>query len=199
MNLVPGNLAGLAFIGVLIPLVLFVAIAAIIIAVLYFRHKERMAYLTAIRPVQPSVAGTAANDAPSDPHYNYPPAALPHPLSTALVTTGIGLGITLGLLPIGFGPWLIVGLVPLFVGLVRLGLMQFEPPAPSPSPVERLRWLRRGLWTAGIGLAIVLAFLTLGIGPWLLPGTITLGYGVGQLAAFALEPHLQGRTPPTGL
>ncbi len=199
MNLVPGNLAGLAFIGVLIPLVLFVAIAAIIIAVLYFRHKERMAYLTAIRPVQPSVAGTAANDAPSVPHYIYPPAALPHPLSTALVTTGIGLGIALGLLPIGFGPWLIVGLVPLFVGLVRLGLMQFEPPAPSPSPVERLRWLRRGLWTAGIGLAIVLAFLTLGIGPWLLPGTITLGYGVGQLAAFALEPHLQGRTPPTGL
>ncbi len=199
MNLVPGNLAGLAFIGVLIPLVLFVAIAAIIIAVLYFRHKERMAYLTAIRPVQPSVAGTAANDAPSVPHYIYPPAALPHPLSTALVTTGIGLGIALGLLPIGFGPWLIVGLVPLFVGLVRLGLMQFEPPAPSPSPVERLRWLRRGLWTAGIGLAIVLAFLTLGIGPWLLPGTITLGYGAGQLAAYALEPHLQGRTPPTGL
>ena len=199
MNLVPGNLAGLAIIGVLIPLVLFVAIAAIIIAVLYFRHKERMAYLTATHPVQPPVAGPAGSYAPSDPRYSYPPAALPHPLSTALVTTGVGLGITLGLLPIGFGPWLIVGLVPLFIGLVRFGLLQFEPPVPSPAAAERLRWLRRGLWTGGIGLAVVLAFLTLGIGPWLLPGTITLGYGVGQLAAHALEPHLRGRTPPTGV
>ncbi len=195
MNIVP--LTGLAFIGVLIPLVLFVAIAAIIIAVLYFRHKERMAYLTGGRPTEPPPA--PGNGYPYPPPYGYPPPMPSSPLAMALNTVGIGLGITVGLLPVGFGPWLIVGLIPLFVGLVRLGLLQFDPPRPPVSAGERLRWLRRGLWTGGIGLALTLAFLTLGVGPWLLPGTITLGYGAGQLGAYALEPHLHGRTPPTGL
>ncbi len=201
MNVVPANLTGIAFIGVLIPLVLFVAIAAIIIAVLYFRHKERMAYLTGVRAPEPPAApgNTYPYPPPVPPPYTYPPPAPPRPLATSLNMVGIGLGITLGLLPIGFGPWLIVGLIPLFIGLVRLGLLQFDPPSPAVPAMERLHWLRRGLWTGGIGLAFVLAFLTLGIGPWLLPGTITLGYGLGQLAAYYLEPHLRGTTPPTGL
>lgn len=199
MNVIPWNLFGIAFIGVLIPLVLFVATAAIIIAVLYFRHKERMAYLTAAHPNQPPVPGGTYPYGPPGSPYAYPPAVPPHPLATSLNTCGIGLGITLGLLPLGFRPFLIVGLIPLFVGLVRLGLLQFEPPQPPVAPIERLRWLRRGLWTGGIGLALALAFLTLGFGAWLLPGLITLGYGAGQLTAYALEPRLRGRTPPTGL
>lgn len=200
MNVVPWNLAGVALAGVLVPLVLFVAIAAIIIAVLYFRHKERMAYLTGAHQAPPAPApGYPYGPPPYQPPYQPPPVPPSHPLATSLNTAGIGLGITLGLLPLGFGPWLIVGLIPLFVGLVRLGLLQFEPPTPPIAAPERLRWLRRGLWTAGIGLAVVLAFLTIGFGPWLLPGTITLGYGVGQLLAFWLEPMLHGRTPPTGL
>jgi len=198
MNVVPSNPIGIAFIGVLVPLVLFAAIAAIIIAVLYFRHKERMAYLSGQHLVPPPAPGPYPYPPPQAP-YAYPPAVPPHPLAISLNTTGIGLGITLGLLPIGFGPWLIVGLIPLFVGLVHLGLLQFEPPRPPLSAGERLRWLRRGLWTGGIGLALLLAFLTIGLGPWLLPATITLGYAVGQLAAYGLEPRLRGRTPPTGL
>jgi hypothetical protein len=199
MNVVPSSIPSIAFIGILIPLVLFVAIAAIIIAVLYFRHRERMAYLSGGRAYPPPPPPQQPYAPPGAPPYPYPPALPPHPLATALNTTGIGLGITLGFLTLGFGPWLIVGLIPLFVGLVRLGLLQFEPPQPPVPAPERLRWLRRGLWTGAIGLALVLAFLTLGIGPWLLPGAITLGYGVGQLGAYALEPHLRPRTPPTGL
>ncbi len=196
MNTFPSNLVSAVLVWALVPLVLFVSIAAIIIAVLYFRHRERMAYLSGTHPVEPPPVGAYPY---VPPPYANPPVAPPHPLATSLNTVGIGLGITLGMLPIGFGPWLIVGLIPLFVGLVRLGLLQFEPPQPPVSASDRQRWLRRGLWTGGIGLALVLAFLTLGLGPWLLPGTITLGYGAGQLAVYALEPHLRGKAPPTGL
>lgn len=37
-----------------------------------------------------------------------------------ILTTFVGIGLTLSLLTIGVGPWLLVGLIPLFVGLAFL-------------------------------------------------------------------------------
>jgi len=196
----PG-LNAVAVIGVLIPLMAIVAVAAIIIVVIYVRHKERMAYLSGAQPPAPPPYPPPYPSQPNAARQPYAPMprAILHPLPSILNLTGIGLGITVGLLPIGFGPWLIVGLIPLFIGLVRLGLMFLEPPAPPPSAVERQLWLRRGLWTGAIGLALLIGLATIGFGPWELPATITLGYGLGQLAAYLLEPRTRRPQPPEGL
>jgi hypothetical protein len=64
-------------------------------------------------------------------------------LSRALVMTAIGLAITVGLSFIGMGPWLIGGLIPLFIGLARLMMaltagaqLRFGPQFPPPSPPQ---------------------------------------------------------------
>jgi hypothetical protein len=41
-------------------------------------------------------------------------------LDSVLVTIGVGLALTIGMAFIGFGPWLLAGLIPLFIGLARL-------------------------------------------------------------------------------
>ena len=41
-------------------------------------------------------------------------------LKRGINTTAAGFGITFGLMFIGFGPWLIAGLIPLFVGMGQL-------------------------------------------------------------------------------
>jgi hypothetical protein len=79
-----------------------------------------------------------------------PPPSGPSPhaqidLSRGLVLTAVGLAITVGLSFIGMGPWLIGGLVPLFIGLARVLMAltsgaqlrfgpQFPPPSPPPPP-----------------------------------------------------------------
>jgi hypothetical protein len=128
MTVGPTSLFGLAF-ALLIPLVLFVAIAAIIIAVLYFRHRERMAYLAGGHPYPPPPGQPQRPPyaPPAAQRYPYPTVAPPHPLATALNTAGIGLGITLGFLTLGFGPWLLPGAITLGYGVGQLGAYALEP------------------------------------------------------------------------
>lgn len=41
-------------------------------------------------------------------------------LESGLITAAIGLALTVGLLSLGFGPWLLGGLIPLFIGLAKI-------------------------------------------------------------------------------
>ena len=75
-----------------------------------------------------------------------PTPALQKELSGGLILAAIGLAITVGLSFIGMGPWLIGGLIPLFIGLVRVMMalssgaqMRFgplPPQAPRPPPPQ---------------------------------------------------------------
>jgi hypothetical protein len=134
---------------------------------MYFRHQERM---------------TRWADAGAAPSGRTASGLRGSPLEGALTTVGVGLGLLAGFLPLGAGPWLIPGLVVLFLGLVRMAMLTWglEPWGPPPSVPTAVR---RGLYTTAIGLALLLGLATLGIGVWLVAGTIPLGIGLGRLAA----------------
>jgi hypothetical protein len=189
---------GVTFFAFLLPALFIAAVAAIIIAVLYFRHRERMAYLS--RPqtapsqdAPPSDYGPERPPGPP-PYPPYPPypsrhhPSLYHPLARVGRLTGIGFGVTLGLLwPFGLSPLLLFGLIPLFIGLIRLGELYISPlPILPPTAQDLAFWLQRSLWSGGIGLALMLGLATVGVSPLLLAGTIPLGYGLGMLLAYAL-------------
>ncbi len=198
------SVLGVAFLAVLLPILAVLAIPAIIIAAIYFHHRERMAYFS--RPPYPPGADPYApppdSEAPPpepyrppysyayrEPGYSRHHPALYHPIARIGTLIGVGLGITLGFLTLGLGPLLLAGLIPLFVGLIRLGELYLGPGAPPPPDSDLSVWLHRSLWTGGIGLALLLGLLTLGPTPLLLVGTVPLGYALGLVLAWALARH----------
>ncbi len=199
MTSIPQSALGVAYLAFLLPALFVAAIAAIIIAVLYFRHRERMAYISRPQGAPPPDAaptefGPQPTPGPYGGPYSYPPdsirhhPSLYHPLARVGRLIGIGAGLTLGLLwPFGPSPLLLFGLIPLFIGLIRLGELYIAPlPVLAPAPQDLAFWLQRSLWSGGIGLALLLGLATVGMSPLLLAGTIPLGYGLGMLLAYAL-------------
>lgn len=96
---------------IIVPVVFFLCIAATILVPVWLRHQRQMAM------IQHGL----------DPRADVPPGK--STLEGALTTMAIGLALTIGLSFIGLGPWLLGGLIPLFVGLARLlaVLMQDKP------------------------------------------------------------------------
>ncbi|HBN09014.1 MAG TPA: hypothetical protein DD435_10330 [Cyanobacteria bacterium UBA8530] len=95
--------------AILVPLGLFAMIFGLVFGVMYLRYRRDMALI----------------------QHGFDPRTLSEPsqlsrefdssrLERALTLTGIGLALTIGLGFIGFGPWLLGGLIPLFIGLSRL-------------------------------------------------------------------------------
>jgi hypothetical protein len=105
---------------------------------------------------------------------------------------GVGLGIFFGLLTLGVGPWLVGGLVPLFIGMSRLGMMaaNLEPTGPPSRPGPE--WFRRGLRQGMVGLALLLGLLLIGVGPWLLAGSVPLGDALGCLGIWSAYERWPG-------
>jgi hypothetical protein len=64
------------------------------------------------------------------------PAGQPS-LSGALTIIAVGLALTLGMGTIGFGPWLLAGLIPLFIGLARLLAMLLQGQLPVTSAEDK--------------------------------------------------------------
>lgn len=92
---------------ILVPLGLFATIFAIIFANNYFKYRRDMAMIQ--RGLDPR---TPLGAQPQD--------LAAYRMERGLTLTGIGLAFTIGLGFIGFGPWLLAGLVPLFIGLSRI-------------------------------------------------------------------------------
>jgi hypothetical protein len=108
---------------VLIVMTLALVIGGIVAYGKYLRYRRDMAMIEqGMDPRQP-VNGSAATG---------------RSLESILTTIAIGMALTLGLLFIGFGPWLLAGLIPLFIGLARLlaMLMQGELPVASAQDKE---------------------------------------------------------------
>ena len=98
---------------------LFLAIAACVVAAQYLKHRRLMAMIE--RGIDPQTVAAL-------------PVALANPLDRAMRTTAIGLALTLGLSFIGFGPWLLGGLIPLFIGLAKLAAIHLSAPTVADCP-----------------------------------------------------------------
>lgn len=98
----------------LVPVVIVMVVFAYLVAVRYMRHKE---YMAMIEKGIPPHRDPGEHD-PMSP----PPGSAPsrNRLMGGMITAAVGLAITLGLLTLGIGPWLLMGLVPLFAGLAIL-------------------------------------------------------------------------------
>jgi hypothetical protein len=58
-------------------------------------------------------------------------------LSGSLTIIAVGLALTLGMGTIGFGPWLLAGLIPLFIGLARLLALLLQGQLPVPATKDQ--------------------------------------------------------------
>ncbi|HEY8415563.1 MAG TPA: DUF6249 domain-containing protein [Thermaerobacter sp.] len=78
----------------------------------YLKHRERMAMIE--KGLVPDLTDSDDEKEPVRSHRSR------NRLETGLITAAIGLALTLGLYSLGFGPWLLGGLIPLFVGLANI-------------------------------------------------------------------------------
>lgn len=114
--------------GVLFPVLTLAVVLGFVALIRYMKHREHMAMIQqGIAPAE------ATRDMPAGRR-----EAKQGRLYGGLVTTFVGVAITVGLLTIGIGPWLLGGLVPLFVGLATLlayflGIEE-RPAGPAGSP-----------------------------------------------------------------
>ncbi|MBC7544350.1 MAG: hypothetical protein H7338_16640 [Candidatus Sericytochromatia bacterium] len=90
---------------IVVPVVLFLCLFGTITGIAYLKHRRLMAMIE--HGIDPAPFGETRKAPPAN-------------LEAALTTTGIGLALTIGLAFIGLGPWLLGGLIPLFIGLARL-------------------------------------------------------------------------------
>jgi predicted tellurium resistance membrane protein TerC len=105
------------------PIILTALVVLLVIALRWFSYKERMALI-------------AQGISPEDQRQkrkNHKTI-----LAIGLVIGLIGLALTIGLITLGVGPWLLAGLLPLFVGLafilVSLVLAPAKPKEPKQKP-----------------------------------------------------------------
>lgn len=99
----------------LLPALIVVVIFAYLVMVRYMRHKEYMAMIE--KGIDPHAHPEQQRESAPVPEGSASPRRRP---LGGMVTAAVGLALTLGLLTLGIGPWLLGGLVPLFVGLAIL-------------------------------------------------------------------------------
>ncbi len=116
-------------------LLMLALVAGLVIILRWLSYRETLALAEKglVRPPRPAGGGRTA-------------------LVWGIIMTAIGLALTLGLwplgfigfgpsqFPLGFGPWMLIGLVPLFFGLALILIYilthKEEPPAAEPPVVE---------------------------------------------------------------
>jgi len=183
---------GLSVLGWLLAMVVVLAVAVVIVAAMYFRHQERMAELGKNQIAHSSEGGA--------PELLTPPlasaAAYGHPLVRATTLAGLGLGLSFGLATIGFGPWLLGGLIVLAVGLVQTGQWLWQPGLTPPSAKERRAWRESALRIGAVGIALFVGLGLIGFGPALIPGSILIGLGLGRLVADRLSARAPAGKEP---
>jgi hypothetical protein len=155
--------------ALLIPIIAVGGFWAVIILGLVFWHRERMARLQNPTPASGTTMTTAS------------PWAARSEVERGIRLAALGTGLVAGLLPIGFGPWLIIGLIPFILGCYRVAMVSLglEPEGHPSLPPEV--WLRRGIRTAVTGLIVSMVLLWIGVGPWLIAGFIPFFIGLGDV------------------
>ena len=102
---VAGSVFGVGVVAVLFPVLLLAVIFGFIILMRYLRYKENLLMIE--RGLKPEVVDRGAA------RYATPWGRL----RSGIITSFVGLALFFGLLTIGWGPWLLGGLIPLAVGI----------------------------------------------------------------------------------
>ncbi len=112
----------LTYLAYFTPIILTALVVVLIIALRWFTHKERM--------------GRIAQGQSEEPQKGKSHKTV---LALGLVIGLIGLALTIGLVTLGIGPWLLAGLLPLFVGLAFI-LVSFilAPEKPKKEKKEKV-------------------------------------------------------------
>ncbi|NLJ75500.1 MAG: hypothetical protein GX331_11000 [Firmicutes bacterium] len=106
------------YLAFIMPIILFALSVILTLCLRWFTYREKMAMIERGIPPHADAAGEAEKNK----------KRLAYGVTTAL----IGVALTLGFLTIGIGPWLLVGLIPLFVGLsIILSYLILQPPKPK--------------------------------------------------------------------
>ncbi|MGH7708796.1 MAG: hypothetical protein ACREM8_09685 [Vulcanimicrobiaceae bacterium] len=107
------------------------------------RHREAMATLQhGIPPtVDPAAAGAYYARMSGQPAAGPRPAgysayAIQCQLRKGITLVAVGLALVVGLSTMGFGPWLVAGLIPLFIGVAQVGLAWLAGGNAMPIPPE---------------------------------------------------------------
>ena len=106
------------------PIILTALVVLLVIALRWFSYKERMALI-------------AQGISPEDQRQkrkNHKTI-----LAIGLVIGLIGLALTIGLITLGVGPWLLAGLLPLFVGLAFILVSLVLAPSKPKEPEQKLQ------------------------------------------------------------
>lgn len=107
------------YLAFIMPIILFALSVILILCLRWFTYREKMAMIE--RGVSPYPDNTADEAKKNKKRLAY-----------GLTTALIGVALTLGFITLGFGPWLLVGLIPLFVGLsMILSYLILQPPKPK--------------------------------------------------------------------
>ncbi len=138
------------------PVIALTVILGFILALRYMRHRENLKMIE--HGISPQQAAQQRNAV----RWQQPNGIAPVPasggrgramLGWGLATAAVGLALTLALWPIGFlanarggvhfplgiGPWMVAGFIPLFVGLALVLAYVLAPPAP-PAPMPASYW-----------------------------------------------------------
>ena len=104
------------------PIILSVLVVILVIALRWFSYKERMALIAqGVSPEEQREQGKNHKTV----------------LAIGLVIGLIGLALTIGLVTLGVGPWLLAGLLPLFVGLAFILVSLVLAPSKSKEPKQK--------------------------------------------------------------
>ncbi|HBG02476.1 MAG TPA: hypothetical protein DDW87_13060 [Firmicutes bacterium] len=110
-------------------IVLTALVVILIISLRWFRHKEHMAVID---------QGLVPKDERRNGEQHK------RTLSAGLILSLTGLALTIGLITLGVGPWLLIGLLPLFIGLafilVSLVMTPGKPKETKLEPKVEPRW-----------------------------------------------------------
>lgn len=95
----------LPVLGILFPVMIIALVFFFVIILRIFSHRERMAMIA--KGIAPPGEEAAERTPQSQ-------------LRRALTSTLVGVALLLGLLTLGIGPWLLGGLIPMFIGIAYL-------------------------------------------------------------------------------
>lgn len=119
-----------------------------------FAHRERMAMIArGIHPNGPAPSEEsrwATFGQPMRPGEMLDPVQAQYAMRRSIMLAAVGLAITIGLSFLGYGPWLILGMIPLFIGVAqlmiatlgnsgmqpRMGAPYAAAPPPAPPPPQ---------------------------------------------------------------
>jgi hypothetical protein len=178
-----------------------IVILGFVLGMRYIRYRETMTL--AEKGLSPDdISRVTGRPTRSDVSYDGRPRGTGD-LIGGMITTAVGFLLLIVLLPIGFvadtgfpmgfGPWLIGGLVPMFVGLALIVTHW----------TTRSHGLRGGVIVAAVGLALLIGLYPIGfaagnsfpagLGPWLLGGLIPLFVGIILIMVNLVVPPPQVR------